>query len=196
MRRLAFLAAFLLNGLAHGAEIRSLDMSKQDGMYNVVAYVHIAAPQEDVFAVLIDYENFRQLSKRFVESRWEQPIVDGRGVAYTRLKGCILFFCAEVERTETIEVEPPNTIRATTLVEDDSDVNLAVAVWELTPESEDETMVRYEIDVEPNFWIPPVIGIPVIRGILRSSGNRAAGRLERLALQRSTPAVAHAGEGK
>ena len=40
----------------------------------------------------------------------------------------------------------------------------------------------YEFEMEPDFWVPPVIGPYYIKRALRSGGMNAIKRIERLAL--------------
>ena len=40
----------------------------------------------------------------------------------------------------------------------------------------------YNFEMEPGFWVPPVVGPYVIKRALRSNGNAAVNRIEALAL--------------
>ena len=60
------------------------------------------------------------------------------------------------------------------------------ASWDIEADG-DGTLVRYVAEVEPKFWIPPVIGPFVIRTVLKSRGIRAAQRLEAVAAGRPIP---------
>jgi hypothetical protein len=167
------------------AEFRSLELVRDGDDYRVLADVFIDAPGEGVFEVLTDYEGFPRLSSVFLEGRVIEPIEDGRGVVYLHMKGCVLFFCREVEIVEFLEVEPPSRIVA--IVDPErSDLHYGQASWSLAP-AEGGTLVTYELDMRPQFWIPPVIGPLIIKAALRYRGLRAARRLEALASGRPVP---------
>jgi hypothetical protein len=101
------------------------------------------------------------------------------------MKGCVLFFCREVEIVEFLKVEPPSRIVA--IVDPErSDLHYGQASWSLAP-AEGGTLVTYELDMRPQFWIPPVIGPLIIKAALRYRGLRAARRLEALASGRPVP---------
>ena len=68
-----------------------------------------------------------------------------------------------------------------------SDLEFGRTTWELSEEGEG-TLVRYEMEMKPEFWIPPVIGPLVIKAALRSRGLRAARRVEALASGQPIPA--------
>ncbi len=167
------------------AEFRSLELVRDGDDYRVLADVFIDAPGEGVFEVLTDYEGFPRLSSVFLEGRVIEPIEDGRGVVYLHMKGCVLFFCREVEIVEFLKVEPPSRIVA--IVDPErSDLHYGQASWLLAP-AEGGTLVTYELDMRPQFWIPPVIGPLIIKAALRYRGLRAAWRLEALASGRPVP---------
>jgi hypothetical protein len=180
------LAALLLTMSAAAAaassptEIRTLDLHKEEDLYIVRAETYIDAPLQGVYEVLVDYEGFHRISSFIDETRFIDRVDDdGEGIVYTRLKGCLLAFCKTIERIERLEVVPGQRITAT-VIEDQSDVNYARAVWEVFPEG-DGTLLTYDLEVDLGFWIPPVLGPAVIRGLLKSRGLRAALRVEALA---------------
>ena len=167
------------------AEFSSLELVRDGDDYRVLADVFIEAPAEGVFEVLTDYEGFPRLSSVFREGRVVEPIEDGRGVVYLHMKGCVLFFCREVEIVVFLEIEPYRRILA--IVDPErSDLHYGRASWTLAPE-EGGTLVTYELDMRPQFWIPPVIGPLIIKAALRYRGLRAARRLEALASGRPVP---------
>ena len=78
------------------AEITSIEVERADGRVFVDADMTIAAPRADVFAALADYDHFHELSSRYLESRYLEPAEDGTPRIYTKVKGCVLFFCREI----------------------------------------------------------------------------------------------------
>ena len=173
------LTPLLLVAASTVTEIRTLDLVKEEDLYTVTAESYIAAPVEGVYDVLVDYEGFHRISSFIDETRFLDPVDDGEGLVYSRLKGCIMFFCRTIERIETLEVIPNRQIIATVLPER-SDVNYAKATWGFFPEGEG-TRLTYHLEVDLGFWIPPVLGPPLIKSLLKSRGNRAALRVEKLA---------------
>ena len=64
-----------------------------------------------------------------------------------------------------------------------SNFKLATERWQLRPEK-GGTLLIYEFDMEPDFWVPPVIGPFYIKRALMSGGSRAVERIEALATGR------------
>ena len=165
------------------AEIRSFSMERHSERYHVVSETFIDAPVGAVYAVLVDYDNYHRISSIFEESRYLERNADGSGVVYTKAHGCIVFFCTTVERVEKLEVVPDAEIVATVIPER-SNARYARTRWRLEP-LDGGTLLRYELEMEPDFWVPPVIGPPLVKRALKQGGARAATRVENLARQAS-----------
>jgi hypothetical protein len=186
MIRAALTATLTLAASGAGAaEFRTLELTREDAIFRVESDVYFDAPPAGVYRVLSDYDEFEQLSSIFVDSRLLEPIVDGTGVVFFHMRGCVLFFCRDVELVERIDLEPETRIRVTILPER-SEGREGWASWDIAPDG-DGALVRYVAEVELKFWIPPVIGPLVIRTALRSRGIRAARRVEALAAGRPIP---------
>ena len=66
------------------------------------------------------------------------------------------------------------------MIPERSDTRYSRAQWRLQAEG-GGTLLRYELEMEPDFWVPPLIGPPIVKRALRQGGERAAARIERLA---------------
>lgn len=187
MRRLAvcFLLALSSGAGVGAAEIRSLDLVKDDKVYRLLARVHVQAPQEAVFEVLNDYEGFPRLSSVFREGGIVEPIEDGRGVVFVRMDACVLFYCRDIKLVEWLEVEPYERM-VVTVDPERSDLEFGRGTWLLAAD-EEGTLLDYEVEMKPRFWIPPVLGPLVIKAVVRSRGIRAVQRLEYLASGQAIP---------
>ena len=167
---------------ASSAVLHSLDVSKDHGRYELVAETHLAAPADAIFDVLVDYEDgrFGRISSVYKESDYLEPAPDGTPLVYTRVEGCFTkFFCKSMRRVERLEVEEPHFIRTTALPEQ-SDFKFSRSEWVLTP-VEGGTEIIYRLTIEPDFWVPPVIGPWLLKRNLERGGARALNRIERLA---------------
>lgn len=174
-----------VTSLANGAEFRSIDMVREGKQYRLTSEVFVSAPRAGVYRVLTDYAEFPRLSSAFKSGDVLEPIEDGRGLVYLLMRGCVLFFCKEVAIVQVILVEPDERVE---VVVDPrrSDLDYGRAVWTLR-DDDDGTLIRYEALLEPQFWIPPVIGPFVIKTAIRTRGIRAARRLEALAAGKPIP---------
>lgn len=186
MRVLALVTAVLLPAALWAAEIRSLELTRDEDKYLVASDVFMTAPPGAVFDVLIDYENFHRLSSAFKETRFIEPIVDGRGLVFLHMEVCVLFFCKDVKLVEEIRVESDMRV-AVTILPEQSDLNYGWSSWEVSPSDDGGSLVRYELEMQPGFWVPPVIGPMIMKKVARSRGLRAARRVEAIAAGEPMP---------
>ena len=183
IRILVILIALFVGSLL-AAELESVEIKYDGGRYKLVSESQLAAPIKAVFDVLIDYDKFNQISSVYRESGYTDPAPDGTPQVYTHIRGCILSFCKSIRRLERLEISPPFYIRATVLPEH-SDFNFSVSQWDL--ESKDGgTYVTYSLEMEPAFWVPPVIGPWAIQRRLERDAQPALDRIERIAQENIT----------
>ena len=167
------------------ATIRNVEIDRVGDRYVLVSDTYLDAPQAAVFRVLTDYDQFERISSAFDESRFLGPDTDGTPLVYTRVEGCVWFFCKSLERVERLEFESPGYI-VTTALPDRSDFIYSRSQWELSKDR-DGTRVVYRLEMEPDFWVPPIIGPMIIKRRLVSGGADAVTRIENLAKQMSPP---------
>jgi len=161
------------------ATIRTIKIEHDDGVYRLVSTAYLAAPREAIFEVLTDYERFGRISSTYKDYGFMEPAADGTPIIYTTMQGCVLFFCVTMRRVERMEVEAPSSIRSDTLP-GQSDFKLGISEWTLEPEA-GGTAMTYRLTIEPDFWIPPLIGPWVLKQRLERGGTGAVNRIERLA---------------
>jgi len=133
----------------------------------------------DLYRVLTDYDQFEKFTSAFTVSRNLEPDELGRPRFYNEMEGCVLLFCVSFERYGHLELEPVKRIEA--IVDPTvSDFDYSVESWELIDQG-DRTLLIYEFEMEPAFWVPPVIGPFYILRALRAGAVRAVNRIEALA---------------
>jgi len=163
------------------ATIEKLTVQRNEGLINVVASMIIEAPRPFVFQALSDYDHFSEMSDSFVESRFIEPAPDGTPRIYTKIEGCIWFFCRTINRTARLELDP--IIRIVATVEPDlSDAQYAREEW-VFEDLGAATRIYYRHDLQPNFWVPPGIGVWAISNALSRTTLKAAQRIEKMALR-------------
>lgn len=167
------------------ATVKDLDVSRHRGRYSLVADAHLRATPASVYEVLMDYDHnaYTRISGAYKESKYLEPEPDGTPVVYTRMEGCLLWHCMKLERVERIESREPNWIKSYTLPER-SNFKYSTSEWFLEPDGNGGTNMLYKLEMEPDFWVPPILGPLVLKRSLSSGGERAVRRVERLARER------------
>jgi hypothetical protein len=177
---IAVLASCVAN-VGSSATVKKVEVTRDHGRYQVVADTHLDAPPSAIYAVLTDFDHdrYQQISDIYKESTYLPPDTDGTPLVYTRVEGCLLLFCRSMRRVERLEGVRPRFIRATALPER-SDFKYSLAEWTLEPEGSG-TRVRYRMEMEPAFWLPPFVGPWFLRRTLLHGAPTAVDRIEQLA---------------
>ena len=173
---LCFALALRLSG---AAILETVTVERVDDRYVLHSETVLDATPAQLYAILTDYDLFTKFTSAIDESRNVEPDEEGRPRFYTRMEGCVLLFCVTFERHGHLELVPKSLITAIVDPEQ-SDFKYSVETWELI-KHEDGTRLVYNFEVEPDFWVPPIVGPFYIRRALRAGAVDAVDRIEALA---------------
>ncbi len=169
----------ILSGNAGGAELRYVEVWMEDGRYHLISESLIGASQEKLYTVLTDYEQFKKFTSAIVASNNVEQDAVGRPQFYTRMKGCVLLYCHTFVRMGYLQLKPQYDITAISDPQK-SDFEFSRERWQLKTEG-DSTLMIYEFEMEPRFWVPPFVGPYYIKRALKSGSISAVDRIEALA---------------
>lgn len=166
---------------AHSVEIHQLSVEQRDSQYFLLADSSIAAPPKFIHSVLMDFDNFHRLTGGIAESRYLEPDAgdpDKALLGYTRIDSCVWFYCKSFERVERIHAEPPDLFR-TEIIAERSDFKSYKTEWQLKEEN-GGTRIRFSAAMQPDFWIPAVIGKWAVRRKLELTAQQMGQVIEYL----------------
>jgi hypothetical protein len=169
----------LVAGTASAAELQSIEVEHKGGEYSLVSVAWFDAGLEETFEVFRTWDHSEQFSSAIVEAHDLPPDESGRPGFYTRAEGCILFFCRSLVRQGWVEYVKNEELHAYADPER-SDFEFVNETWTFD-EDNGGTRVRYELHMDPKFWVPPAIGPYMIKRKLAKSGGAALDRIERVA---------------
>ena len=174
------------------ATLRTVDVSRREDRYRVVADTHLDASPEAIYEVLMDFngDRYQRISEIYKESSYLPPDSDGTPLVYTRVEGCLLRYCRSMSRVERLEVVTPQFIRSRTVPER-SDFKYSLSEWTFEPE-DGGTRVTYLMEMEPNFWLPPFVGPWFLKRTLLRGAPQAIDQIEALAQQEQRTAASAA----
>src|SRR5687768_10337534 len=174
------------------ATLRTVDVSRREDRYRVVADTHLDASPEAIYKVLMDFDGdrYQRISEIYKESSYLPPDNDGTPLVYTRVEGCLLRYCRSMSRVERLEVVTPQFIRSRTVPER-SDFKYSLSEWTFEPEN-GGTRVTYLMEMEPNFWLPPFVGPWFLKRTLLRGAPAAIDQIEILAQQEQRTAASSA----
>lgn len=169
----------LLSFAVRSAELRDIAIDRVDERYTLRSETYFEVEQEALYAVLSNFELFEQFSSSIVESRNTEPDDLGRPGFFARMEGCVLLFCKSFVRQGYVLLDPVKEIVAVADAAE-SDFEFSHERWQLIAEG-DGTIMIYDFELVPSFWVPPVIGPLYIQHALRGGAERAVDRIEALA---------------
>ena len=160
-RRLLIAGASLLMivcfaGIAAGAELSRVELSNKGNVYTIQLEMDLDVAPRYVRDVLTDYRHIYRLNPSIVDSRVLPSAPDGAARVLTRIEGCVLFHCVEVTRVEDVYEKSANELTAV-IVPELSDFWSGKALWRIAREG-DRSRLVYEAQLEPQMFIPPLVG--------------------------------------
>jgi len=154
------LACLLLAGSAAGADQASLrtDVTRAGPAVEVHASIDASASRELCYSVLADFDHLAEFIPGMVSSR----IVSEPGSPLLlRQVGRTSFGIADrdVDVTLSVQVDPPRQIDFERVA---GNLKQMRGQWRVAGSATTCT-IRYEALIEPEFWVPPVIGPLLVR---------------------------------
>lgn len=178
-RPLLLCLGLLLATAALAGEVRDTEVRYHDGVYTLDMDMVLDAGFDRVRAIITDYDHMARLSGLLTAS----SLVDRPGGGLRRrleTRICILFFCYEPVVVENVdEIDRDHIV--TTVIPALSDFRSGGSVWWLSVPAPGRTRIRFEYRMEPDFWIPPLIGPPLIKAVLASEAKKTINKIEELA---------------
>ena len=171
----------LVSSCAAAADLLDVQVDKEEARYYLYSEVAFDVGYEALYELLTDYGKFEKFTSAIVEARNLEPDENGRPGFYARMQGCALLFCKSFIRNGYLLLKPMTEIVAVADPEK-SDFKYSRERWRLIPHG-DKTLLIYDFEMEPDFWIPPVIGPFFIQRALKDGAIRAVNRIERLAVE-------------
>jgi hypothetical protein len=156
LRTLLAATALLTAPLAGAFNIEHSEARYVDKHFRYELIVTLDAPIERVDEVLRDYDDYPSLNRRILSSKVLDRPEPGVVTLETTVEVCFGPFCRNVTRVERVQ-ESKNTLLAVADPER-SDVKFSETRSELSPGLHGATRVKYETNVVPDFWVPPVGG--------------------------------------
>ena len=153
---------------AAAMDLETVEFSDSDGGYVLTMSARLDASVDRVFAILTDYGRLAELHDTILESRVIAEPAAGTTDVYTRIRGCVMLFCRELQRTERVRTLAPEFVEAVILPET-GDFDAGVVRWDLRGLPGGRTHVDYVAEVQPRFWVPPVVGKRLLSKAMRKT---------------------------
>jgi carbon monoxide dehydrogenase subunit G len=152
----------------------AVTVSRSGPVFEVEALSRVDADLATAWAVLTDYAGYVDFVPGMTLSRrvGEQPLlIEQRG------EFGLLFFSKQVEAVLEVIEKPPSKLYFRSL-----EGNLRRLETSIDIRSEaGQVVITYRSVIEPDFWVPPIIGTPIVRAAIRRKLGAVAEEIERRA---------------
>jgi hypothetical protein len=169
----------LLTPLSYAAGLTELHVSETQGIYSINLVMQMQVPARYVHRVLTDYVHIYRLDPAITDSEVLPSLDAGVVRVRTRIADCISFFCMEIDRVEDVRELQHGGLQVTTLPTLGS-FKSGHAEWKIM-DMEERTQVLYQAQMEPDFFIPPLIGSYLVTQKLRQSILSGLAKIEYIA---------------
>ncbi len=177
--RVLLIAGLLVSEPNIAGQIVKSEVTHEEGVYHIVLDVWIEAPEPMVRELVTAYDYLGQVNPAVQESEIIHTFSPVHHRVRSVIRFCFAFFCKRMQQVQDVEQLKNGDIVATILPEG-SDFRAGLARWRLYREREG-TRMQVTARLEPDFWVPPVIGPWLIAYKLRGETLESAENLERLA---------------
>jgi len=169
----------LLIPLALAADLVDLHIVEADGVYSINVIMQMQVPAQYVHRVLTDYAHIYRLDPAITDSEILPSVDDGVVRVRTRIEDCISLFCKKIEMVEDVRDLDQGDLKATT-VSSLSSFKSGYTEWKILGMGE-RTRVIYQAQMEPDFFIPPLIGVYFVKQKLQQRLLASMERIECIA---------------
>ena len=183
-RSAVLLLALAAVSYSMAVEIDDVQISQKGRVYRAQLTFDVTASVDQVASVLTDYEHPNRLT----------PDVTGREIVgrqngvtrvRTEIHSCVVFFCKDITLTQDVTVVA-GAIKAD-IVPEESDFRPGYLLWSITSGDLGGAHIQYESVIEPDFFIPPLVGGYFMRKRFRQQIFATAENLEREAAREPAP---------
>lgn len=162
--------------------VEAAEVTHKAGRYSLDLTMRIDSDPQAVHDLVTDYERLERISDTIIESSLLDTSESEGPRRRLVMRLCILFFCFTSTMVEDVVEKTDGTVGTivTTIVPAQSDYRYGQSEWSITA-AEPGTRIYYRTTLEPDFWIPPLIGTWLMKKKMRSEAKRTILNLERLA---------------
>ena len=159
-------------------DLTEIEIMEHNGSYQIKVVANIDASASHVRHVLTDFLHIYRLNPSIIESDVVKRHDDESVSVRTKVIGCAAYFCEELERVERVRVLPSGDLLAE-IVPEQSQFKSGQTLWQIKPLGE-RCEVSYISEMEPDIFIPPVVGKFLIKKAIREEMRVTLANLEKI----------------
>ncbi len=166
----------------HAAEIQSLQVTRDGSRYHVEMQVKLQANAAAAYAAFAAPGSLPLINPAVRKVQVLEHSADDHARLYTEVRVCALLYCKTLHQVQDMRYAPrPDGGDLHAEIQPaQSDFKYGRADWSFRPAGA-ATQLHFSTEMEPAFWIPPLIGPWLVERSLREEAERTSAGIERLA---------------
>lgn len=163
------------------ADIDLVTVDHQKKRYHVEMQARMDTTAERAYEVFTNYERLVEINDAIIKSTRIDGADDGLQRIHTQVRVCVIGICRVFDQVQDMRKTPPENLEAQVIPEH-SNLKFGLARWRIWDE-DGRARLYFQAEIEPGFWVPPLIGPWLIKRKLESEAEQTANGIERLANQ-------------
>ncbi|MGH8461197.1 MAG: SRPBCC family protein [Stenotrophobium sp.] len=184
MKRIAVLALLLCTQAAAAAQVLDVQVDRDGDRYHIDLKAHLDVPAARAYSVFSDYRNLPAINPAVRSATVLGADDDGVTRLATEVHLCVAFFCHDLKQVQDMRRihDGDATGLSAQVLPQLSDLRYGRAEWRMRP-CDGGTCLHFSAELEPGFWVPPLLGPWLIERKLRAQAITTSEGIERLAAQ-------------
>lgn len=173
---------------ADAAVVESLRIERADPQYRMHLSARLDTTPDASFGVFRDFANLPRINDAIELVQTLPGAAPGAQRLYTRVRVCIWYFCTHLDQVQDIvEVRDGDALGLDAQVlPEHSNLRYGRARWRMRA-CGGQTCLDFHAELEPDFWVPPIIGPWAIERAMRNEALQTSQGIERLARSEARP---------
>ncbi len=159
----------LLPGIALCADIKTIEIKKEKNLYHIHINATVHADFDKVISIITDYENLPLINPYLKQSKLLDTPEDERSTVNMLTEICVLFVCYNIRHVQTFHFVEDG-ILFSRIIPEKSNFQAGWMRWEIKEIDSNRiypvTRIILDIEMVPDFFVPPVIGPYQIKKIM------------------------------
>lgn len=163
-------------------QLDRLEVQHEAARFSIELHVKLDVPATDAYAAFADVNRLPAINPAVKIARLIQGAPAGASRVYTDIRVCVAFFCRHLEQVQDMRYAPGASggVISAKVIPELSNLRFGEARWTLD-NCAGRTCLVFVAQLEPAFWIPPVIGPWLIQRKLREEAMQTSAGIERAA---------------
>ena len=161
------------------AQLEHLEVTHVGKRYQVVMHASMQTEAKKAYEVFTDYARLPEINSAIIKAEPIEGAQQPSQRIHTQVRVCVIGICRVFDQVQDMSKSPPEHLRADVIPEL-SNLRYGKASWRIWDDGSRAKLI-FEAVVEPDFWVPPLIGPWLIERKLASEAEDTANGIERLA---------------